>query len=79
MSGMLFIEMVLEESHLCRCCNNDALISYYAKRVSLNDDISGVGSKSLSQNELSIRVLFWGLRVVSSVHFVDVRFPNVED
>ncbi len=79
MFGMVFIGMVLEESHSCNCYNNDIHVFYYARGVSFADNISNVGSKSLSPKGFSVRVLFWGLGVVFDVHSTNVHFPNVED
>jgi len=71
--------MVLEESLLCKCCNCDALVSYYVGGVSFGNKIPSVGSESLSLEGLPIWVLFWGLGVISSVHSTNVHFPNAED
>jgi hypothetical protein len=43
---------------LCRCYDNNALVSCYAEGVSFGDKISDVHSKFLSLEGLSVQVLF---------------------
>jgi hypothetical protein len=75
----IFIKIILKESILCKCCNNEAPISCYAKGVSFEDKISNVSFKSLSPKGFLVQVLFQGLGVGSSVHYTDVHFPGAED
>jgi hypothetical protein len=47
-SGKIFIIIDLEESLLCRYCDNDVLVSYCARGVSFGYKIFVVNSKYLS-------------------------------
>ncbi len=58
MYDIIFIGIVSEQGHLCRCYDNNALVSCYAEGVSFGDKISDVHSKFLSLEGLSVQVLF---------------------
>jgi hypothetical protein len=52
--GKIFTIIVSKENQLCRCCNNDVLISYCIGGLSFGDKIFGVGSKYLSLEGLMV-------------------------
>ncbi len=54
MFDIIFIGIVLKESHLCRCYDNNAHVSCYTKGVSFGDKIFDVGFEFLSPKGFSV-------------------------